>query len=320
MLSVASGASHSIKGRVRIDGSSTVAPLMMVAAELFAEREPGVRVSVGVSGTGGGFKRFLEADAAQRPDVNNASRAIAPSELERARQLGLSFIELPIALDGIAVVVNPANAFCDALTVEELKKIWSPGSTITNWKDVRAGFPDAPLKLYGPGTDSGTFDFFTEAVVGKARACRPDFTASENDNVLVNGVAGDPGGLGYFGFSYYEANAKKIKLLGIDPGDGKPVKPDLAGIRGGAYRPLSRPLFLYVSAEAARRAEVRSFFQFFFENARAIVENRRAPLVAFDPAVYPLLRRRFERGVTGSVLAAGKTFSPDRLTELYGGD
>lgn len=288
---------------------------MMTAAELFRAKHPGAEISVGSSGSGAGFNRFLDPQPELRKDINDSSRAIKPEECEKARAVGVEFIELPIAMDGIAVVVNPANDFCDYLTVAELKRIWEPESAITNWKDIRPGFPNLPLKLYGPGTDSGTFDYFVEAVVGKAKACRRDYTASENDNVLVQGVAGDRGGLGYFGFSYYEANAQRIRLLAIDGGKG-PVLPSLKTIRGGEYAPLSRPLFAYVSAESARRPEVRAFLDFVFDHATEILEKRRDPFVTLEPGVFAAVRQRLARGVTGTVFGEpGAAMKP--LAALY---
>ncbi len=274
-----------LSGAVKIDGSSTVAPVSMGMAELFQEEHSGVRVTVGISGTGGGFKKFLEEQPALRTDINNASRPISASEKERAAKLGIEYIEFMVAIDGLAVVVHPSNDFCKHLTVEELKRIWEPNSKINNWNQIRSGFPDLPLKLYGPGTDSGTFDYFTEAVVGKEKSCRSDFTMSENDNVLVQGVAGDKGGLGYFGYSYYEANHNKLGLLAVDKGDGKPVKPTLETVRGDKY-PLARPLFIYVNKAALARPEVRAFVEFYFDHAVEIVEHPMVNYVALDPAKY----------------------------------
>lgn len=274
-----------LSGAVKIDGSSTVAPVSMGMAELFQEEHSGVRITVGISGTGGGFKKFLEEQPALRTDINNASRPISASEKERAAKLGIEYIEFMVAIDGLAVVVHPSNDFCKHLTVEELKRIWEPNSKINNWNQIRSGFPDLPLKLYGPGTDSGTFDYFTEAVVGKEKSCRSDFTMSENDNVLVQGVAGDKGGLGYFGYSYYEANHNKLGLLAVDKGDGKPVKPTLETVRGDKY-PLARPLFIYVNKAALARPEVRAFVEFYFDHAVEIVEHPMVNYVALDPAKY----------------------------------
>jgi phosphate transport system substrate-binding protein len=292
-----------LRGRVSIDGSSTVAPITMATSELFREVQPRVQVPVGISGSGGGFKKFLADNPQMRTDINDASRPIKASERERAERLGIQYIEMPIGYDGISIVVNPANDWADSLTVAELKKIWGAGSTIKSWKDVRPGFPDVPLKLFGPGTDSGTFDYFTEAVTGKDGSCRPDFTASEDDNVLVQGVAGEKGALGYFGFAYYEANMDKLKLLAIDGGNGKPIKPSKATIANGTYSPLSRPLFIYVSADARSRPEVQAFLRFFFDNAKRIVEHPRVQYVALAPELYKAVWKRYEDGVTGSVYA-----------------
>jgi phosphate transport system substrate-binding protein len=309
----------SLSGTVRVDGSSTVYPITAAMAEMFKEVQPAVDVSVGISGTGGGFKKFLEAQAALRTDVQNASRPIAAGEAElgRAQKLGIEFIELPIAYDGIAVVVNPAATFVDHLTVAELKRIWEPGSPIRNWKDVRPGFPDLPLKLYGPGMDSGTFDYFTEVIVGKAKSCRSDFSPSEDDNVLVKGVEGDRGALGYFGLAYYEANRQRLRLLGIDPGNGKPIKPTPENVRTLTYRPLARPLFLYVNKQSLERPAVKAFVTFYVENARKIVEHPRVGYIALSDPLYQMARDRLARGVTGTVYGGPETHSKS-LYELYG--
>ena len=296
-----------LSGSVKLDGSSTVAPITMAAAEMFMEQQPRVRVTVGISGTGGGFKKFLDAKPSLRTDISDASRSIKPSELKRATEQGIEFIEVPIGIDGIAVMVHPSNTFCGHLTVAELKRIWEPGSAITNWSQVRKGFPDLSLKLYGPGTDSGTFDYFTKAICGKEKASRSDYTASESDNVLVRGIAGDKGSLGYFGYSYYAANHDKLKLVGIDNNNGTPVEPSLDVIRSGTYKPLSRPMFLYVNKTAYERPEVKAFLGFFFENARSIVEHPRVNYVALSDELYRIGLQRLDTGKTGSAMAsAGK--------------
>lgn len=304
---------------IKIDGSSTVAPMSAAMAELFSAEQPDIHVTVGISGTGGGFKKFLDSRPDLRTDINDASRTIGPSELQKAKKLGIEFIELPIALDGIAIVVHPDNNFCDHLTTDELKRMWEPGSKINNWSQVRAGFPDFPLKLYGPGTDSGTFDYFTEAIVGEEEASRSDFTMSEDDNVLVQGVAGDRGGLGYFGFAYFHENRDRLKLLGIDPGNGTPVRPSLETIRGGTYRPLSRPLFLYVNAASARRPEVAAFLEFYIENAAEIAQHPRIGYVPLPEKLYPVLLERVRNGTTGSVMAGLAPEANVDLYELYAG-
>lgn len=301
-LVTVSCAQEKLTGKVTIDGSSTVAPILTAASELFKAQQPGVKTPVAISGTGGGFKKFFDVSPDLRIDIQNASRPIKPEELSLAAKVGVEFIEIPIALDGMAVVVNPKNSWCDQLTIAELKAIWAPGSKINNWKDIRAGFPDKKLKLYGPGTDSGTFDYFVEAVIGGgAKGTRSDFEASENDNTLVRGVSGDEGALGYFGFSYYETNAKNLKLLAIDSGDGKPVKPDLAKIRSNEYHPLSRPLFLYVNRAAADRPEVKAFVEFLLSNAPKIVEHPKVGYVSLTPELYQIAVQRFRDRVTGTV-------------------
>ena len=305
-----------LSGRVKIDGSSTVAPITMAAAEMFQSEQPRVQITVGISGTGGGFKKFLDENPDLRTDISDASRPIKPSEMSRAEALGVEYIEIPIAIDGLAVVVHPSNDFCDHLTVEELKRIWEPGSAINNWSQVRKGFPDLPLKLYGPGTDSGTFDYFTEAVVGREDSSRADFTASESDNVLVQGVTGDRGALGYFGYSYFEANRNRLKLLAIDNNIGKPIKPDVDVVRSGKYKPLARPLFLYINKESSRRPEVQAFLDFIFDNSRKIVEHPRVNYVALPQELYDAARRRLIDGITGSAMAgAGED---DELAAIFG--
>ena len=264
----AGGGLATLNGTVRVDGSSTVAPISEAIAEEFNKVAPNARVTVGTSGTGGGFKKFMAAET----DISDASRPVKPEEIEKGKAANIEYLELAIAYDGLSVVVNPSLTFIDNLTTAELKKIWEPGSTVTNWKDVRAGFPDKALHLYGPGTDSGTFDYFTETVVGKSGAARPDYTASEDDNILVQGVAGDEGGLGFFGFAYYEASAGKLKLVPIDAGKG-PVAPSPATINDGTYAPLSRPLFIYVNKESAKRPEVRAFVEFYLKTVPTIAKD-----------------------------------------------
>lgn len=303
-----------LKGVVRLDGSSTVAPITMATAEMFMAEHPRVRVTVGVSGTGGGFKKFLDDRPDLRTDISDASRPIKASERSRAKRLGIEFIEVPIGIDGITVMVHPSNTFCEYLTLKELQRIWEPGSAVTRWSQVRKGFPDRPLTLYGPGTDSGTFDFFTKVIVGKEKSSRSDYTASESDNVLVRGIAGDQGALGYFGYSYYVANRDKLRAVAIDSGTGEPIMPSLDVIRKGSYRPLARPLFLYVNKGAYGRPEVRAFLDFFFQHARAIVEHPRVNYVALSTDLYELGRRRLATGAVGSAMAAADDDTRDLLT------
>jgi phosphate transport system substrate-binding protein len=289
-----------LSGSIHIDGSSTVFPITEAVAEEFQKVNPGVRVMVAISGTGGGFKKFTAGET----DISDASRPIKHSEMEMAKQNGVGFIELPIGFDGISVVVNPGNDFVDFLTTEELKRIWQPGSTVRKWSDVRPNWPDRPIKLYGPGTDSGTFDYFTGAINGKEQACRSDFTASEDDNVLVQGIAGDENGLGFFGFAYYEENTDRLKLVPVDPGTG-PVAPSQRTIIDGTYTPLSRPIFIYVRRDAADRPEVTAFVKYYITNAPQLV--REVGYVPLPAAVYALSMKRFDGRVTGSVLSGKNT-------------
>lgn len=251
---------------IRVDGSSTVFPVTEAVSEEFQQEKKNLFVSVGVSGTGGGFKKFVRGETA----INDASRTISKEEKKIAEENGIEYMEVPIAYDGISVVVHPENDWCDQLTVEELRKIWKPDSKVDNWNDIRDSFPDRPLKLYGPGTASGTFDYFTETLVGESGSSRSDFTSSEDDNVLVRGIAGDENSLGYFGYAYYRENKDKMKLLAVDNGDGA-VKPSVKTIESGKYRPLSRPLFFYVRKEAAQRKEVQEFVSFYLDHARELV-------------------------------------------------
>lgn len=268
------GAADGLRGSIEIDGSSTVFPVTeAVAEEFMLETNRGVRVTVGESGTGGGFKRFCAGETA----ISNASRPIKDSERELCASNGVDFIELPVAYDGIAVVVHPEQTFVGCLTTDELRRIWEPGSTVQRWSEVRPEWPAQPIRLYGPGTDSGTFDYFTEAIMGKEDASRPDFTASEDDNVLVQGVSGDPGSLGYFGFAYYDQNRDRLRLLGVDGGNGC-ITPSAETIRDGTYSPLARPMFIYVNRQALARPEVEAFARFYMESAPELV-----PQVGYVP-------------------------------------
>jgi phosphate transport system substrate-binding protein len=263
------GGDNAITGSISADGSSTVYPITEAMAEEFGlEHEGRVRVTVGLSGTGGGFKRFCAGET----DISNASRPIKDSEKEICTQNQITYLEVPVAYDGLSVVVHPNNNFVQCLTTAELKKMWEPGSTVKNWSDVRSGFPNQQIKLYGPGTNSGTFDYFTEEIVGKTGASRADYTASEDDNVLVQGVGGDATSVGYFGFAYYKENAQRVKLVGVDGGAGC-VTPTETTIKDGTYKPLSRPLFVYVSNNALARREVRAFIEFYLSHAGELVSQ-----------------------------------------------
>jgi len=257
-----------LKGSIAIDGSSTVYPFAQAAAELFNEENPDVKISVGQSGTGGGFEKFCAGET----DISDASRPIKDDEeVPVCEKGGVKYAEVQIANDGIAVATNK-ELKVDCLTVPQLKKIWNKGSKIKNLKEVDSSLPDTELSLYGPGTDSGTFDFFTDAVNGEEGVTREDYEASEDDNQLVTGVSGDPGGLGYFGFSYYEQNADKLNLVGVGEDAGSCVKPSNETIQDGSYTPLSRPLYMYPSAKAIARPEVKAFMDFILANQADIAK------------------------------------------------
>lgn len=261
------GEDGAVSGAIAVDGSSTVYPITEAVAEEFGlQTEGGVRVTVGVSGTGGGFKRFCAGET----DISNASRPIKESEAADCAANGVEYTELTVAIDGLTVAVNNANGFAQCLTVEELRSIWAPGSTINNWSQVRDGFPDQPLALYGPGTNSGTFDYFTEEVIGEQGASRGDYTASEDDNVLVQGVEGDPNAIGYFGYAYYIENAERMKAVGIDNGNGC-VLPNDQTVAGGTYTPLSRPLMIYVNNAKLAQPHVAEFVRFYLESSAELV-------------------------------------------------
>lgn len=260
------GTDSKLTGEVKIDGSSTVYPITEAVAEEFIAVSPDVRVPVGVSGTGGGFKKFIAGEI----DINDASRKIKDAEAAEAKAAGINYMELEVAYDGLSVLVNPENTWVDSLTVDELKKIWEPNSTVKTWKDVRAEWPAEPIKFYAPGTDSGTFDYFTETINGESGAIRQDFTASEDDNILVQGISGDKNAMGFFGFAYFEENQDKLKLVKIDNGKG-PIEPSYETIMDGTYAPLSRPLYIYVNTASLEKPEVKSFVQFYIENAKDLV-------------------------------------------------
>jgi phosphate transport system substrate-binding protein len=260
--------SADLGGTVSIDGSSTVYPVTEAVAEEFLAVAPGVRVTVGVSGTGGGFKKF----AAGEIDINDASRPIKPSEAADAAANGIDYLAIPVAYDGLSIIVHPDNSWVDYLTVAELQQIWQPGSTVDSWDDIRPEWPAEPIRLYGPGTDSGTFDYFTEAVNGEAGRSRPDYTASEDDNVLVQGITGDQYSLGFFGYAYYMANQSRLKLVPVDGGAG-PMLPNDQTIQDGSYSPLSRPIFIYLNKTGAAKPQVRRFAEFYLEIAPEIAHE-----------------------------------------------
>lgn len=266
---------NGFSGTINIDGSSTVFPITEAVAEEFQKVQPGVKVSVALSGTGGGFKKFGRGET----DINDASRQIKSAEDSLAKSHNVGYVELIVAYDGMAVVVNPKNDWCKDMTVAELKKLWEPEAQgkITKWNQIRPEWPNEEIHLFGAGVESGTYDYFTEAVVGKSHSSRGDFTASEDDNVLVQGVASDKFALGFFGLAYYEENADKLKVIGIDDekpenGDG-PILPTVETVKNKTYSPLGRPLYIYVNSIAAKRGEVQEFIKFFLDNANSLAEE-----------------------------------------------
>ena len=297
---------------IRIDGSSTVFPITEAVAEEFQREVAGSKVTVGVSGTGGGFQKFCRGET----DLSNASRPITQKELDACQAGNVTFIELPIAYDGLTIVVNPKNTWAQSMTVAELKRLWEPQAEgkITKWSQVRPGWPDREIHLFGAGVDSGTFDYFTEAVVGKQDASRGDYTSSEDDNMLVQGVSGDELALGFFGFAYYESNQAKLRAVSIDDGDESngagAIPPSVESVRTGTYRPLSRPIFIYVSTKALDRPEIKAFMEFYLTHAPTLV--REVGYVPLASNEYALVAKRGQARTTGTMFAshhmeAGKT-------------
>jgi phosphate transport system substrate-binding protein len=288
---------------VKVDGSSTVFPITEAVAEEFQkDTRGGMRVTVGISGTGGGFKKFCRGET----DVQDASRPISQSEMDACRVTGIQYYELPIAFDALTIAVSPQATWVDAITIAELKQIWDPASQgrVMTWNQVRNTWPSIPLKLFGAGSDSGTFDYFTEAVVGRAKASRGDYTASEDDNTLVQGIANDKQALGYLPYAYYEPNKKRLKAVAVDGGHG-PVLPSRETVENGAYQPLSRPMFIYVSAKSASKPEVKRFVEFYLAQAPTLV-----PQVKYVPLpreAYELAVAHFKNGKLGTAFQGAST-------------
>jgi len=292
--------------QIRADGSSTVYPITQAVAEEFAARNPNIRVVVAFSGTGGGFKKFCRGET----DIQNASRPIRPEELEVCQKNGIQFIELPVAYDALTVIVNPKNTWATCLKTSELKAIWEPGSKIQRWSQVRQGWPNQPLRLYGAGADSGTFDYFTEAIVGQAKAIRTDYQPTEDDNVTIKGVAGDTYAMGFLGYAYYEENKDKVKAVAIDHGKGC-VLPSRETVLNGTYQPLSRPLFIYVNVKSLDRPEVRAFVDFYLSPAarRAIRSTGYVELPSEAYRIAQELVKRRKAGTFFMELPAGTPLS-----------
>lgn len=284
---------------IKIDGSSTVYPITEAVAEEYLKLKKGdVKVTVGISGTGGGFKKFCRGET----DISDASRPILKKEIDACKEKNIEYMELPVAYDGLAVLVNPKNDWVKSLTVADLKKMWEPAAQgkVMTWKDVRPEWPGAKLKLFGPGSDSGTFDYFTEAVNGKSKASRGDFTASEDDNVLVQGISGDKNAVGYFGLAYYEENKARLKVIPIvNPATNKEIMPSLQTVMDGTYAPLSRPLFIYVNKKSAEKQEVKEFVEFYLKNADKL--TKQVKFVPLPASAYKLASERFAKKKTGSM-------------------
>ncbi|AZB71895.1 PstS family phosphate ABC transporter substrate-binding protein [Synechococcus elongatus] len=294
---------------VTADGSSTVFPISEAVAEEFQKRNKNINVTVGVSGTGGGFKRFCNGEI----DIANASRPIKKEEIEACRKKGIRYIELPVAFDALTVVVNKSNPV-NSITTAELAKIFGRDAEkkVTNWRQVKSSFPNLPLRVYAPGTDSGTYDYFNEAILNK-KGTRGDLTASEDDNILVQGVSRDRGGIGFFGFSYYEENKNRLKALAVVNSNGKAVMPSVQNVINGTYDPLARPVFIYVSEQAAKKANVRSFVNFYLQNAGKL--SREVGFVPLPARAYTAATQRFRSNKTGTVFA-GKSLVGATIEEL----
>lgn len=298
------GTDGKLGGEVRIDGSSTVFPISQAVAEEFQAIQPEVKVVVGTSGTGGGFKKFIGGET----DINDASRPIKDSEVKACAENGIEFIELKIAIDGLSVVVHPENDWCEAMTTAQLKSLWEPGSKISRWNQIDPSWPDEEIKLYGPDKDSGTFDYFTEEICGEGGATRTEYTPSTDDNVLVTGVSGDKYALGYFGYAYYAENSDKVRALGIADGDdvSLAVSPDPETIEGGSYKPLSRPLFLYINRKSLAKPQVAEFLRYYLsETGQKLVSD--VGYVKLDSATVEAASKALEAGIPEMGTLSGET-------------
>jgi phosphate transport system substrate-binding protein len=303
LIGVANSGNGESTTLVKVDGSSTVFPITEAVAEEFQKETRGsVRVTVGISGTGGGFKKFCRGET----DVQDASRPISSGEMEACRTAGVQYYELPIAFDALTIAVSPLATWVESITIAELKQMWDPASQgrVVRWNQIRSSWPDLPLKLFGAGSDSGTFDYFTEAVVGKAKASRGDYTASEDDNTLVQGIANDKQALGYIPYAYFEPNKKRLKAVAVDGGHG-PVLPARETVENGSYQPLSRPMFIYVNAKSAGKPEVKRFVEFYFTQAPTLVPQ--VKYVPLPKQAYELAVDHFKNGKLGTAFQGSST-------------
>jgi len=296
-----------LQGAVKIDGSSTVYPITEAVAEEFRKYAPGVRVTVGISGTGGGFKRFSVGET----DISDASRPIKAKELRQARENGVEFIEVPVAYDGLSIVVHPRNDWVDQLTVDQLRQIFLDGTTVDSWDDLNRDWPQQRIKIYSPGTDSGTFDYFKEVIAGNNNAIRSDMSVSEDDNVLIRGIVGDEYSIGFFGCAYYFENTNLLRVIPIvSPETGEAIEPTPRTIESGEYAPFSRPLFIYVNAKSAKRPEVRRFIEFYLDECADLAQE--VGYVRLPRRMYQLAGRKFSRGITGT------HFLNEKLEPIHG--
>jgi phosphate transport system substrate-binding protein len=287
-------ATGELKGEIKADGSSTVYLITEAMATNFKRAHPGVNISVGISGTGGGFKKF----GAGETDISNASRPIKPPEIENCKTHGIEYVELQVAWDGLTVVIHPENTWAETMSVEQLKKLWSPGSTVKRWSELDPSWPNEEIQLYGAGPDSGTFDYFTEAINGKETASRTDYRASEDDNVLVKGVAGNKYALGYFGFAYFDENRDKIKAVKIIEKPGAPaIAPSVESISTRTYRPLSRPMFIYVKKSSLKRPEVQEFVRFCLKRGDLVKASR---YVQMNARLQLAMQERLDKALAGN--------------------
>ena len=314
LVGVGTAEAQNLTGTVSVDGSSTVYPITEAVAEEFRHEQPNVRVTVGISGSGGGFKRFAKGET----DISDASRPIKAKEAAAAEAAGIEFIEIPVAYDGLSIVVNPSNDFIDQLTVDQLRKIFLSKDAARLWSDVNPQWPDRPIKLFSPGTDSGTFDYFKEVVASEdGDSIRSDMSVSEDDNVLVTGVAGDANALGYFGFAYYEENKDKLKVVPIvNPKTNQAVIPASDTIEEGTYAPFSRPLFIYVNAQSAAKPVVREFVEYYLDNADFLAAE--VGYVALPEGVYNKAKANFRNLRTGTAYLNNGKPVEGPVTEVYG--
>jgi phosphate transport system substrate-binding protein len=309
------GATDAAPRVIAADGSSTVAPVTEAVAEEFQKANAGTRVTVGTSGTGGGFQKFCRDET----DISDASRPITKTEIEACAKTNVTYIEIPVAYDGLAVVVHPKNTWAASMTVAELKTLWEPAAQgkVMKWSQVRAGWPDREVHLFGAGVDSGTFDYFTEAIMGKSKASRGDYTSSEDDNVIVQGVGGDENALGYFGYAYYEQNKDKLKLVAIDDGDEKngagAIAPSPETVKNGTYRPLSRPIFIYAKVKSLERPEVKNFVDFYLTKGIPLI--REVGYIPLTDQEYTLVRNRFNSRTAGTMFEGVDSHSQTTLEQ-----